>query len=89
MYFALFEVANGIINQAMPGDRILAGKGLGDDGQVVMPAFPGPGVTSVAVRLILDDQRLRLQYGQLPTQVFDGIAQAGNAFLKGLIVTCW
>ena len=33
----------------MPGNRILAGKGLGDNSQIVMAAFPGTGVAGMAV----------------------------------------
>lgn len=88
MYFALLEVADGVINQAMPGDGVLAGKNIGDDGQRVMAAFLGPGMAGMERRLVFDGQRLRLQDSQPAAQQLDTVpAQAGNTFLKGLTLT--
>lgn len=57
MYFAVPEIANGVINQAMPGDGVLAGENFGNDAQVIVATVAGAGVASMVLRLVFDDQR--------------------------------
>jgi len=57
MYFAVPEIANGVINQAMPGDGVLAGENFGNDAQVIVASVAGAGVASMVLRLVFDDQR--------------------------------
>lgn len=90
MYFASFEVADGVIDQTMSGDGVFAGKYFGDDDQFEMAAFFRAGVAGMMGRLILDFQRQRLQDRQLAAQQRDIVlVQAGNTFLNGLTLTCW
>ena len=88
MYFSAHHVTDNVINQTVPGNGILADKGLGDNGQFIMAAITGAGMAGMAMRLVFDAQGFRLQNRQALTQQFDGIgAQAGRAFLKGLTLT--
>ncbi len=83
------QVAGSVIDDAVTADRILAGKRGGDYGDFVMAtAIPGTGMADMAMRLIFDLQRLRLQHGQALAQQIEGCtAHAGRTFLNGLMVT--
>src|SRR6185369_1000205 len=88
MYAAAHQVTRRVVDQAMPGDGVLAGKGGGDDVELVVPAILGPGMAGVAMRFVLDGDGLRLQDSQALAQQVDGcVAQAGKAFLNGLTLT--
>jgi len=88
MYFSAHQFTDSVINQTVAGDGILAGKGRGDDAQVVVAAFLGAGVAGMAMRLVGDGQGLRLQRRQALAQQFDGVAaHAGRTFLNGLTLT--
>ncbi len=53
-----------------------------------MTAIASPGMAGVAVRVIDNGDRFRLQHGQALAQQGDGFsAHAGKAFLNGLMVT--
>lgn len=86
MYFAAHQVADRVINQAVAGDRGLAGKHRGDDVQNEVAAIPGTGMAGVTVRLVFDGNRFRLQYGEALAQQFKR-THAGSAFLNGLTTT--
>lgn len=85
---AAHEVARRVVDQAMPGDGVFAGKDGGDDVELEVPAILGSGMAGVAMRLVLDGDGLWLQHGQALAQQLDGcVAQAGKAFLNGLTPT--
>lgn len=82
------QIAHGGMDEAVPGDGRLAGKGCGDDGQGVMAAFLGTGMAGVAVGIVDDLESGGCQGLQSPVQEFDGGGRhAGRTFLKGLTVT--
>lgn len=86
MYFSAHQVADGVINQAVAGDRVLAGKGGGDDVQHEVAAVFRTGMAGVTMRLVFDNERIRSQYGEALAQQFRR-AHAGRAFLNGLTTT--
>lgn len=89
MYFSPHQVADNVINHAMPGDGVLAGKACGHDRQPVMTAIPGAGMTGMTMRLVFDLQCFRMQPRQSLAQQFERfLAQAGSTFLNGFTATC-
>ena len=79
-----------IINHAVAGDGVFAGKGYGDDIDVIVAAAATcTDMSGMQVGVVADGQRRRLQGGsQALLQQVDGFAaHAGRAFLKGLTVT--
>ena len=77
------QIAHGGMDEAVPGDGRLAGKGCGDDGQGVMAAFLAPGNGRVAV----GTSTIRVGWvpglTQSPVQEFGGGRHAGRTFLEG------
>ena len=89
MNFALPEIAECRVDQAMPGKGAESGKGGRDDAQFIMSARGGAGVTGMAMRLVFDVQRQRLKSGQALAHQCDGLrVQAGRTLRKGLTLTC-
>lgn len=85
------QVANKAKYETVTGNGILSGKGVRNDRDSVVAAFPCPGMASVQMGII---GQLESRGGErcqtLPQQGFDfgGLThQAGRTFLKGLIVT--
>lgn len=89
MHWSAHQFAGCIINQAMAGNGVFAGKDVGDDVDMIVPAAtPGAGMAGVQVRVVADGELSRIQCGKPLLQGVDGIlAHAGKAFLNGLIVT--
>lgn len=86
---AAHQITGGIVDHPVAGDRVVAGKGRGDDVQPIVAATAaGTGVAGVQVRFVLDFQRLRLQRVQALALTGNGVRahQAGSTFLKGLTV---
>ena len=83
------QVTGGSIDQAMPGEGVFPREGLGNDVQAVMPtAVACPGMAGMQVRLVDDLNGQRGERTQMLAQQGNGVlAHAGNAFLKGLMVT--
>ena len=82
------QIASRSINGPVTLDRILADEGGGDYGDFVMATVPGAGMAGMAMRFVLDNERLRFQNRQaLAQQGCCFGAQAGNTFLKGLTAT--
>ncbi len=89
MDWAAHQITGSIINQAMAGDGVFAGKNHGDDVDMVMAAaITGAGMAGMQVRVVADGQGCRLQHAQALAEQFDRrAAHAGSAFLNGLTVT--
>ncbi len=83
------QVTGSSIDQTMPGEGVFPREGLGDDVQTVMPAAVArTGMTSMQVRLVDDVNAQRGERAQALAQQGNGVlTHAGNAFLKGLMVT--
>ncbi len=90
MHRAAHQFTGRIINHAVAGDGVFAGKGCGDDIDVIVAtAATRTDMSGMQVGVVADGQRRRLQGGsQALLQQVDGFAaHAGRAFLKGLTVT--
>jgi len=88
MDFSPHQIPRCIIDQAVPGNGVLARKGAGYDGQTIMTAIFCTGVTGMQVRIVFDGNRIGVQNGQALAQQFDGgVAHAGRTFLNGLTLT--
>lgn len=68
MDFSTHQVTRRIINQTMPGNGVFAGKGCGDNLQIEVAAIFRAGMSSMAMRLILDVDGQRLECCQSLTQ---------------------
>ena len=85
------QVANKAKYETVTGNGILSGKGVRNDRDSVVAAFPCPGMAGMQVGII---GQLESRGGErcqaLPQQCLDlgsVTHQAGRTFLKGLIVT--
>ena len=82
------QVAGRGIDEPVARDRVVAGERGGDDSHLVVAALAGASMAGMAVRIIGDRERFRVQCRQPLAQQFDGFrAQAGRTFLNGLTVT--
>ena len=59
MNAAAHQITRCGINHAVTGDGVFAGKGCGNNLQIVVAAFFGASVAGVAMRFVLNDQRSR------------------------------
>lgn len=86
---AAHQITSRIINQAMAGDGVFAGKNRGDDIDMVVTATTaGTCMAGVQVRVVANGQGDRLQHAQaLAEQVDRSAAHPGSTFLNGLTVT--
>lgn len=83
------QITGCIIDQPMAGDGVFAGKDLGDDVDMVMPAAAASaGMASVQMRVVTDGECVGVERSEAPLQFDDGLAtHAGSTFLNGLTVT--
>ena len=82
---AAHQIAGGIVDQPVAGDRVFAGEGRGGDGQPeVLAARSGTGVTGVE-GAVVDQLELSRGEGGEPLADF-GFEAHGRVFRKGLTV---
>lgn len=82
------QIACRLINQAMAGNRVFAGKSVGNNGQAVMATLAGTGMASVKVRFVVDGEGYGIQALQSLAQQLNCFgSHAGSTFLNGLTVT--
>ena len=62
------QVADRFMDEAVALDRIVPGEGGSDYGDFVMAAIPGTSMPGMAVRFVLDGERLRFQHRQALAQ---------------------
>lgn len=86
----LHQITHGGVYFSMTRYRGQAGKGMGDDGDPEVAAFPGTGMSGMAMRFVLDVETQGVEGGEALAQQCEGgsvIVHAGNTLRKGLTLT--
>src|SRR5690625_935646 len=79
MYLVGHHVVDTVVNQTMPGQRRLAAKGFGRDGNpIVAGAASGAGMASVQMTFVFDLKRNRLEFLQPLANAVDAFVTHGD-----------